>query len=863
MALLKSRQKPKEPGPSPFDSGRLTKLFPPGVEASGSGIAQDNALTQAMGWAAASYGDYALDEGIAFLGYPYLASLAQRAEFRKIVDVVATEMTRKWVRITAWGEDDKTDRIKAIEDALERLRARDVFRKAAEHDGFFGRSHIFVSLKGDDVVNERQSSIGDGRDATALGKVGRGGLVGLVNVEPYWIAANPIGFNTTNPLAPDFYRPGNWSVLGEQVHASRLLTFIGRPVPDVLKPSYAFGGLSMTQMAKPYVDNWLKTRESVSDLISSFAVMGVKKMNFADALANGEVEDLFNRIEVFNNLRDNRGFMALNGEEEFFCVATPLGTLDKLQAQAQEQMASICGIPLVKLLGVQPAGLNACLPGDTLIHTDRGQVPIRDVTLADRVMTRRGYAPLTFSGVTKHAKELIEIRTESRTLLCTGNHPIWLSSTNEFVPAENVRVGDRLLLIGAKPDTQKMRHPSHGEGSGGGSARTDTTQLGAATRSGRFSSIARYGRRIAGRSLTGITSIMSMRTRRTIDSPIWSRCILRTIWFTIASSVAQYRLLALNPSLASTADHRLLLKGFQAERNSALTRAPWQPVEWPVRQWPFRARHAPVQPAAPLLWQSAETQSSARDGAPPPARTGLHTCAITIWRILTSSAVRLAERIAPLFEASHAHARDAVFRSLRPVERTSFTAPNPAKTEPDNADTGIVLSVRTVPADEWVYDLSVAEGHLPEFYANSILTHNSSEGEIRVFYDYIHAYQERLFAPALKKLLGFVMLSEFGEIDEAIGFEFEPLWQMSELERADVALKRAQAVMTAEAALAPATVLRELREMSEPTGVFGQITDEDIEEAEAIAPMPETDPNAAEPLPDRPEDVPVLPQAAE
>ena len=498
MALLKSRQKPKEPGPSPFDSGRLTKLFPPGVEASGSGIAQDNALTQAMGWAAASYGDYALDEGVAFLGYPYLASLAQRAEFRKIVDVVATEMTRKWVRITAWGEDDKTDRIKAIEDALERLRARDAFRKAAEHDGFFGRSHIFVSLKGDDVVNERQSSIGDGRDATALGKVGRGGLVGLVNVEPYWIAANPIGFNTTNPLAPDFYRPGNWSVLGEQVHASRLLTFIGRPVPDVLKPSYAFGGLSMTQMAKPYVDNWLKTRESVSDLISSFAVMGVKKMNFADALANGEVEDLFNRIEVFNNLRDNRGFMALNGEEEFFCVATPLGTLDKLQAQAQEQMASICGIPLVKLLGVQPAGLNA-----------------------------------------------------------------------------------------------------------------------------------------------------------------------------------------------------------------------------------------------------------------------------------------------------------------------------------------------------------------------------SSDGEIRVFYDYIHAYQERLFAPALKKLLGFVMLSEFGEIDDSIGFEFEPLWQMSELERADVALKRTQAVMAAEAALPPATVLRELREMSEPTGVFGQITDEDIEEAEAIAPMPETDPNAAEPLPDQPEDVPVLPQAAE
>jgi hypothetical protein len=50
--------------------------------------------------------------------------------------------------------------------------------------------------------------------------------------------------------------------------------------------------------------------------------------------------------------------------EEFFNIATPLGSLDALQAQAQEQMSSVCGIPLIVLLGITPTGLNASSEGE-------------------------------------------------------------------------------------------------------------------------------------------------------------------------------------------------------------------------------------------------------------------------------------------------------------------------------------------------------------------------------------------------------------------------------------------------------------------------------------------------------------------
>ena len=56
--------------------------------------------------------------------------------------------------------------------------------------------------------------------------------------------------------------------------------------------------------------------------------------------------------------------------ETFFNVSTPLSGLAELQDQSQGQMASICGIPLVKLLGVTPSGLNASSDGEVRTFYD-------------------------------------------------------------------------------------------------------------------------------------------------------------------------------------------------------------------------------------------------------------------------------------------------------------------------------------------------------------------------------------------------------------------------------------------------------------------------------------------------------------
>lgn len=304
--------------------------------------------------------------GAFFKGYPYLALLSQQPEYRKMAESIAKQMTRKWIKVRAKGEEDKADKVAAMEDALEEFHVRDIFRKAAELDGLFGRGQIFIDVK---TPSGAPAQADPEELKTPLfrspAKIKKDALIGFKIVEPVW--TYPSSYNSDNPLAADYYKPTSWFVMGKTVHASRLMMFASREVPDLLKASYNFGGLSLSQLAEPYVNNWLRTRDSVSDLVHSFSVSGIKT-NMGTALMGGNGDDVLTRAKLFNQIRDNRGVFMLDKEtEEFFQFNTPLSGLDALQAQAQEQMASVSNIPLVYLLGTTPAGLNASSEGEVKV----------------------------------------------------------------------------------------------------------------------------------------------------------------------------------------------------------------------------------------------------------------------------------------------------------------------------------------------------------------------------------------------------------------------------------------------------------------------------------------------------------------
>lgn len=315
---------------------------------------------------------YAWGNMDSFPGYPYLSMMAQKPEYRKMVGTIAEEMTRKWIKLKTVGDDDKSDRVKQLYDALERFHVRDKFSEAAEHDGYFGGGQIYIDVLSPKNVsawtddNELQSKL-----FISEKKIPKGSLKGFQVIEPVW--TYPGVYNAQNPLSPDFYKPTEWFVMGKTVHASRMIDFVSRQVPDLLKASYNFRGLSLIQIAEPYVNNWLRTRDSVSDMIHSFSIP-VIGTDMSQVLQGGGAENLLMRLMMFNQCRDNRGAFAKDNNKEqpetVEFVNAPLSGLDTLQAQAQEQMASVSSIPLVKLLGITPNGLNASSDGEIRVFYD-------------------------------------------------------------------------------------------------------------------------------------------------------------------------------------------------------------------------------------------------------------------------------------------------------------------------------------------------------------------------------------------------------------------------------------------------------------------------------------------------------------
>lgn len=341
--------------------------------------------------------------GLGFPGYAYLSELSQRSEYRAPSETIASEMTREWIKLTVKGKtrknkddgdrlgkdaapptdegasvkkddapDDEVDgeledKLEEIEQALEEFKVREAFRLCAQLDGLFGRAQIFIDIesKGRNVEEVRQLPLIISPETIPVGSLKK-----FKVIEPIW--TTPYTYNASDPVADDFYVPRAWYVLGRRTHADRLLTFVMREVPDMLKPAYNFGGLSMTQLMEPYVYQWLRTRNSVSDLVHNFSVMVL--LTDMSKVLGGDVTagtSLIDRIKLFVANRDNQGLtIADKDTEELVAINVPLSGLEELLSQAQRMMSAPSHIPLVKLVGEAASGLNASDEGAIKIFYD-------------------------------------------------------------------------------------------------------------------------------------------------------------------------------------------------------------------------------------------------------------------------------------------------------------------------------------------------------------------------------------------------------------------------------------------------------------------------------------------------------------
>lgn len=183
-----------------------------------------------------------------------------------------------------------------------------------------------------------------------------GAYKGISQIDPYWITPQLSSEAAGDPSAIDFYEPTWWTIAGKLVHKSHLCIYITEEVPDILKPAYIYGGVSIPQkiIERVYAAERVANEAPLLALTKRTDVINVdlaqataKQANFASRIAQW----------VFN--RDNYGVKVLGLDEKMQQFDTSLSDLDTLIMTQYQLVAAAAGMTSTKLLGTPAKGFNA------------------------------------------------------------------------------------------------------------------------------------------------------------------------------------------------------------------------------------------------------------------------------------------------------------------------------------------------------------------------------------------------------------------------------------------------------------------------------------------------------------------------
>lgn len=137
--------------------------------------------------------------------------------------------------------------------------------------------------------------------------------------------------------------------------------------------------------------------------------------------------------------------------------------------------------------------------------------------------------------------------------------------------------------------------------------------------------------------------------------------------------------------------------------------------------------------------------------------------------------------------------------------------------------------------EQFIMDISgAAEIPVTRLFGRSPSGLNATgESDLQNYYDMIAEKQESYLRPILNKVLPPFIISTLGSLPDDFDFEFDPVAEPTDKERADLAKCGTDNVVAVYNAglISQRTALKELKQQSERTGVWTNITDEDIERA--------------------------------
>lgn len=271
---------------------------------------------------------------------------------KKIVNIPADDAFREW---RDWQAEQ--EQITEIENLENGLRLQPKLIESLRNARLFGGSAIYIGLK-------------DKRPQAELipEKVKQGDLLYLTVLPRREINPGPL---IEDPTALDYGKPEWYEVTNGRsfmrIHPSRLVRFVGNPHPDPWLcggANYGWGD-SILQAVYTDLQNMDGTAANIASLVfeANVDVFAIPRLmeNFSNKVYR---DKLMNRLAEANAGKSITRSLIRDSEEEFERNTISFAGLPEVLQQFMTLVSAAADIPMTRLFGTSPGGLNSTGEGD-------------------------------------------------------------------------------------------------------------------------------------------------------------------------------------------------------------------------------------------------------------------------------------------------------------------------------------------------------------------------------------------------------------------------------------------------------------------------------------------------------------------
>lgn len=276
------------------------------------------------------------------------------------IDLIAQDMTREGIEIV----DESPEVVEKINALMDDFLVWDSLCDVLKWSRLFGGAIAIMMIDGDNM-------------SEPLTTVRKGSFRGLYILDRWQV--NPSN-KVINELGPNFGKPMYYEVIdsecgielnNKKIHHSRVLRFEGRRLPYYLRQAYMGWGASVLEVIYPQIEAYDLASSGAAQLVSKSYLRYYKVKGLRQILTNAVTRKGFlaqmDHTRLFQNIE---GLTLGDADDEFQTFSYTFAGLSEVLTQFGQQVSGGLGIPLVRLFGQSPAGMNATGESDIRNYYD-------------------------------------------------------------------------------------------------------------------------------------------------------------------------------------------------------------------------------------------------------------------------------------------------------------------------------------------------------------------------------------------------------------------------------------------------------------------------------------------------------------